>query len=61
MIAYLPLHIIKDDLDDGQLVEVMRGWGMLTQPIRFIYPARHQPRRVLALLDDIAATLRLLP
>lgn len=60
-IAYLPLHLVHDDLAAGRLVELLPDWEKLSQPIHFVYPSRHQTGRVSALLDAIGASLRTLP
>jgi DNA-binding transcriptional LysR family regulator len=60
-IAYLPLHLVEADLNDGRLVEVLTDWEKLSQPVHFVNPSRHQPRRVSALLAEIEQALRLLP
>jgi DNA-binding transcriptional LysR family regulator len=56
-IAYLPLHMVQHDIVDGRLLPVMQEWEMIKQPINFVYPSRHQPSRVTALMKAIGADL----
>ena len=54
-IVYLPLELVREDIEAGRLVPVLAGWSTLTLPIHILYPSRRfVPPRVMALMDAIA-------
>lgn len=58
-IIYAPGDLVAEDLRDGTLVAVLKGWRTMTLPIHTVHPSRHfVPRRVSALIDAIAEGLR---
>jgi DNA-binding transcriptional LysR family regulator len=57
-IAYLPFDLVRSDLQDGSLVQVLKNYGTDAMPIHAIYPSRRLlPKRVVAAIDAIAAAL----
>lgn len=58
-IIYAPSDLVAEDLRNGTLVAVLKGWRTMTLPIHTVHPSRHfVPRRVSALIDAIAEGLR---
>lgn len=56
--AYLPADLVRSDLQDGSLVQLLTGFGTDSMPIHAIYPSRRLlPKRIAAVIDAIAATL----
>ncbi len=57
-IAYLPVDLVRSDLQDGSLVQLLRDFGTDSMPIHAIYPSRRLlPKRVVAAIDAMAAAL----
>ncbi|MFK4810129.1 LysR substrate-binding domain-containing protein [Devosia sp. ZW T5_3] len=57
-IAYLPADLVRPDLQDGSLVQLLEDFGTDSMPIHAIYPSRRLlPRRVGAAIDAIATAL----
>ena len=51
--------IVRDDIDKGSLVEVMRAFGGTSRPFNILYPAnRHMPLRVRVLVEFLLERLR---
>ena len=57
-IAYLPVDLVRSDLQDGSLVQLLKEFGTESMPIHAIYPSRRLlPKRVVAAIDAIAEAL----
>jgi DNA-binding transcriptional LysR family regulator len=57
-IAYLPVDLVRSDLQEGSLVQLLTDFGTDSLPIHAIYPSRRLlPRRVVAAIDLVAAAL----
>ena len=57
-IAYLPVDLVRSDLLDGSLVQLLKNYGTDAMPIHAIYPSRRLlPKRVVAAIDAIATAL----
>ena len=58
-LAQIHRFIVKDDLANGSLVEVMRPFGGASRPFNILYPAhRHMPQPVRVLVDFLVEKLR---
>ena len=57
-IAHLPLDLVRSDLKDGSLVQLLKNYGTDTMPIHAVYPSRRLlPKRVTAAIDAITTAL----
>ena len=57
-IAYLPADLVRSDLHDGSLVQLLKDFGTDSMPIHAIYPSRRLlPKRVAVAIDAIATAL----
>ena len=57
-IAYLPVDLVRSDLQDGSLVQLLNDFSTESMPIHAIYPSRRLlPKRVGAAIDAMAAAL----
>lgn len=57
-IAYLPVDLVRSDLRDGSLVQLLKDFGTESMPIHAIYPSRRLlPKRVVAAIDAMAEAL----
>lgn len=57
-IAYLPVDLVRSDLQDGSLVQLLKDFGTESMPIHAIYPSRRLlPKRVVAAIDAMAEAL----
>lgn len=57
-IAYLPLELVAADIAAGRLTAILTHWQTLTLPVHVLHPSRRLvPRRVTALIEEIAAGL----
>jgi DNA-binding transcriptional LysR family regulator len=57
-IAHLPIDLVRSDLQDGSLVQLLKNYGTSTMPIHAIYPSRRLlPKRVTAAIDAITTAL----
>jgi DNA-binding transcriptional LysR family regulator len=57
-IACLPVDLVRSDLQDGSLVQLLIDYGTDSMPIHAIYPSRRLlPKRVVAVIDAVAAAL----
>jgi len=57
--AYLPIDLVRSDLQDGSLVQLLKEFGTETMPIHAVYPSRRLlPKRVVAAIDAMAAAVR---
>ena len=58
-IVYLPIDLVRDDLAEGRLVQVLPHWQTLTLPIHVVHPSRRLvPRRVTAFIEALAEGLK---
>jgi DNA-binding transcriptional LysR family regulator len=58
-IAYVPHHLVDDDILAGRLIEVFADWEKLELPVQIVLPSRRLvPRRVTALVEAIVVGLR---
>ena len=58
-IAYLPLDLVRTDIADGSLVQLLKDFGTDSMPIHALYPSRRQlPKRVSGAIEAITTSLR---
>ncbi len=58
-IIYAPLDLVEDDLQSGQLVQVLPNWQTMSLPIHTLHLSRRQvPRRVSAFIEAVAHDLK---
>jgi len=58
-LVYLPIDLVRDDLAEGRLVQVLPHWQTLTLPIHVVHPSRRLvPRRVTAFIEALVEGLR---
>jgi DNA-binding transcriptional LysR family regulator len=58
-IIYVPRDLVEDDLRSGALIEVLADWPKFELPIHTLHPSRRLvPRRVMALIEAVAAGLK---
>ncbi|MCO4745956.1 MAG: substrate binding domain-containing protein, partial [Proteobacteria bacterium] len=58
-VAFLPRFMVRDDLESGELVEVLAGLGPEPMPVCALYPSREQlSPRVRVFLDLLVAHTR---
>jgi len=56
-IIYAPLDLVRDDLAEHRLVQILPAWTLPTLPIHVVYPSRRLlPRAVAALVGTLVAT-----
>lgn len=56
--AYLPVDLLRADLESNRLVQLLPGWETESMPIYAILPSRRfQPRRLEALVSAVTGVL----
>ena len=58
-LVYLPIDLVRDDLADGRLVQVLSHWQTIMLPIHVVHPSRRLvSRRVTAFIEALVAGLK---
>ncbi len=58
-IIQVPLHGVKEHLDNGSLVSVLDEFASAPLPLSIVYPSkRHMPKRVREFIDWVSGILK---
>jgi len=61
-IGSAPAWLVQDLIETGDLIQLLPGWKMTSQPLHLVYPTRkYQPQRIRALLQFMAEKIPMLP